>query len=113
MSERLSQEIDKSASLRDTRTTRTKEGEPLSLKHATSKHFAAKREQRQVEAHSFGSRLKALRERAGITQQEFSEKVRIPVNTIARYEHGEQKPSRAIVRLLAKRLSVDPTALTD
>lgn len=54
----------------------------------------------------FAGRLKELRERAGITQQQLGEKAGIHKLTVAKLEQGIREPSWATVQTLAAALGV-------
>lgn len=51
-------------------------------------------------------RLKELRKKLGLTQQEFANKVGISRNNIAKYEVGINEPSTAVISLLCKTFHV-------
>jgi transcriptional regulator with XRE-family HTH domain len=61
----------------------------------------------------FGSRLKILREAAGLSQAALAEKAEMNVFGIAKLEQGTREPSWATVLKLAKALGVDCTAFAD
>ena len=52
-------------------------------------------------------RLKALRKRLGLTQQEFSNRLGIKRNTVATYEAGKSNPSDAAVLLICREFNVN------
>lgn len=58
----------------------------------------------------FGSRLRALRERAGLTQPGLAEKAGCNKFTVAKLERGTQEPAWPLVLALAKALGVECTA---
>lgn len=47
-------------------------------------------------------RLKKLRKKLDMTQQEFADKMGIPRNNIAGYETGKRNPSDAVISLICK-----------
>jgi len=47
-------------------------------------------------------RLRQLRKKLGLTQQEFADKLGIPRNNIAGYETGKRSPSEAAVALICR-----------
>jgi DNA-binding XRE family transcriptional regulator len=55
---------------------------------------------RKPAAASWAARLKALRERLGITQREAAERADIPLRTWIAWENGQNDPSRSSARLL-------------
>ena len=56
-----------------------------------------------------GRRLKALRKRKGLNQQELAERLGKSLRTVQKYETGEIEVSIAIVNQLAKILESTPT----
>ncbi len=60
----------------------------------------------------FGSRLKALREAAGLSQAELGEKVGVHGSQINKLEVGVNQPTLAITISLCEALGVDCTAFT-
>ena len=54
----------------------------------------------------FGERLRLLRARSGLTQQELADKVGFSSNAIAKVERGSNEPSWLLVLALAKALDV-------
>ena len=60
----------------------------------------------------FGGRLKELRDGKGLTQKQLGDLAGMPVNTIARLERGERKPSWDTVLALANALGVSCEAFT-
>ena len=61
---------------------------------------------------SLSARLKQVRERRVMTQEELATAAGVPVVTISRIENGHTgEPRPSTVRKLAKALSVDPTWL--
>ena len=55
---------------------------------------------------SFGSRLKALRKKAGLTQEELAHSSGYSIMTIRRWEWGERSPRVEEIKALAKALGV-------
>lgn len=53
------------------------------------------------------SRIRELREQAGMTRKEFSEYTQIPVRTLEDWEAGRRTPPEYIPRLLAYQLKFD------
>ncbi len=61
---------------------------------------------------SLSERLKKVRERRVLTQEELAAAAGVPVVTISRIENGHtEEPRPSTVRKLAKPLGVDPTWL--
>jgi transcriptional regulator with XRE-family HTH domain len=58
-----------------------------------------------------GDRLKNLRVRRALTQQELADRARIGKNTVNRIERNEGEPHMSTLRKLAKALDVDPSEL--
>lgn len=54
----------------------------------------------------FGGRLKALREEAGLTQQQLADRLGIAATTITRLENGGRTPSWETVIRIAEALKV-------
>jgi transcriptional regulator with XRE-family HTH domain len=61
-------------------------------------------------AEAFGSRLKQLRQDAGLTQKELAERAGLTLEGVAQLERGRRKPSWETVLALAKALGVPCTA---
>ncbi len=61
-------------------------------------------------AEAFGSRLKALREEAGLSQKALAEKAGLATSAIGHLEQGLRKPTWETVLALAKVLGVRCTA---
>jgi len=57
------------------------------------------------------ARLKALRERRGLTQEQLAEKSRVGRSHLARLETGKQDPTLSTLEKLAKALNVDVAKL--
>jgi transcriptional regulator with XRE-family HTH domain len=55
----------------------------------------------------FGDRLRALRERAGLTQRALAERAGCHLMTIAKLERGAQEPAWPLVLALTRALGVD------
>ena len=58
-----------------------------------------------------GDRLKTLRIRRALTQQELAERAGISSNALNRIELNKAEPHMSTLRKLAKALDVDPTDL--
>jgi transcriptional regulator with XRE-family HTH domain len=58
-----------------------------------------------------GDRLKNLRIRRALTQQELAERASISTNALNRIELNKAEPHMSTLRKLAKALDVDPTEL--
>jgi len=58
-----------------------------------------------------GEKLKEVRTRRLLTQEELAEKARVSASTIVHVERNQQEPHFRTIRKLAKALDVDPTAL--
>jgi transcriptional regulator with XRE-family HTH domain len=58
-----------------------------------------------------GSRLKTLRIRRALTQQELAEKAGMSSTALNRIELNKAEPHMSTLRKLAKALDIDPTAL--
>jgi len=63
--------------------------------------------------HQFASRLKELRSKAGITQEQLAEKVDISVRSLAYLESGENGCRFSNLQLLAKGVGVEVKDLFD
>ena len=74
--------------------------EPLSASQVAQKAVLA-----------FPSRLKNLREEAGLTQEELAEKAQISARAVSRYETGEAIPDLRIIHKLAWGLGCDSCEL--
>lgn len=61
----------------------------------------------------FADKVKYLRERKGLTQEELAKLSNISQAAVTHYEKGIRKPSTNTMIQLAKVLSVDPKELTD
>ena len=55
---------------------------------------------------TFGERLKALRKKAGLTQEELAEAVDVHINSVSRWENNELTPKTLKIKALAKALNV-------
>lgn len=60
---------------------------------------------------TIGSRITVAREKAGLTQQELADLVRLSRNTIKNYENGNSSPTCVNLEGIAKSLSVEPAFL--
>ena len=58
-----------------------------------------------------GDRLRDMRKRALLTQQELAEKSGVGVTTIIRIENNQVEPHGSTIRKLAEALSVEPYEL--
>ena len=58
-----------------------------------------------------GDRLRDLRVRRALTQEELADKADVGTNTVARLERNETEPHMSTLRKLAKALDVDPSEL--
>ena len=58
-----------------------------------------------------GDRLRDLRVRRALTQEELAEKADVGSNTVARLERNESQPHMSTLRKLARALGVDPAEL--
>jgi transcriptional regulator with XRE-family HTH domain len=58
-----------------------------------------------------GDRLRDLRKRALLTQQELADKSGVGVTTIIRIEHNQVEPHGSTIRKLAEALEVEPQEL--
>lgn len=47
-----------------------------------------------------GAEIREIRQRLGLTQKQFSERVGVVENTIARYERDERSPSQAVENMI-------------
>lgn len=56
-------------------------------------------------------RIKELRKAIGLTQQEFSDKLKISRNSIAAYETGRSNMGDAVINLICREFNVDETWL--
>ena len=60
---------------------------------------------------SFGSRLRALRKKAGLTQEELAEAIGVHLNTISRWENNSDSPNMLKLKLIALALNVSENEL--
>lgn len=58
-------------------------------------------------------RIKTIRKRINLTQDEFAEKLGLARNSIASYESGRRTPNDAIIKLICKEFNVDYFWLTE
>lgn len=61
----------------------------------------------------FGARLRELRKRSGLTQQNLGERADVNYKFIGGVERGEENPSLLVIEKLAKALGVEPAELLD
>jgi transcriptional regulator with XRE-family HTH domain len=61
----------------------------------------------------FNEKLRALREKAELTQEALARATNLSVSTIVKLERGGMDPSWSTVQRLAKSLGVDCTAFED
>ncbi|MBO5831568.1 MAG: helix-turn-helix transcriptional regulator [Alistipes sp.] len=54
-----------------------------------------------------GNRIKELRQRLSITQQEFADNIGIKRNTVAQYEIGRNEPQDAVISLICNTYNVN------
>lgn len=67
----------------------------------------------EVAQASFGSRLKSLRTKAGLTQAELAEKIGVGYKTVDQWESGRRTPSVKVAADVAAALGTDLTAFAD
>ena len=60
---------------------------------------------------SFGARLRALRKRAGLTQEQLAEAVGVHINNVSRWEKDEFIPKTLKIKAIAEALGVPETVL--
>lgn len=60
---------------------------------------------------TIGERLKKLRKALNLTQQEFSDKLKISRSNIATYEVGKSDPAEAVINLICREFNVSETWL--
>ena len=58
-----------------------------------------------------GDRLRDLRVRRALTQEELADKANVGTNTVARLERNDTEPHLSTLRKLASALNVDPSEL--
>ena len=58
-----------------------------------------------------GDRLRDLRVRRALTQEELADKADVGTNTVARLERNETEPHMSTLRKLARALDVSPSEL--
>lgn len=68
---------------------------------------------KKAEPTGFGERLKAVREAAGLTQDQLAERAGLYKFSIAKLEQGVREPTWATVQTLARALGVTCDAFTD
>jgi transcriptional regulator with XRE-family HTH domain len=59
------------------------------------------------------ARIKTLRERRGLTQEQLAERAGVSRTYLARLETGKQDPTLSTIEKLARALSVRPARLLD
>jgi transcriptional regulator with XRE-family HTH domain len=62
---------------------------------------------------SLGATIRAGREAAGISLRKLAEEVGLAPSSVLRFENDERRPSAAVVRRLARALSLDTTMLLE
>ena len=62
---------------------------------------------------TFAERLRELRERAGLTQQQLADASGLPVGSLRNYEQGQREPYWQVVFRLAAALGVSCEAFAD
>lgn len=67
--------------------------------------------QKGVNNLTIGERLKKLRKALGLTQQEFSDKLKVSRSNIATYEVGKNNPAEAVINLICREFNVSETWL--
>lgn len=60
---------------------------------------------------TIGERLKKLRKTLSLTQQEFSDKLKVSRSNIATYEVGKNNPAEAVINLICREFNVSETWL--
>ena len=60
---------------------------------------------------TIGERLKKLRKALDLTQQEFSDKLKVSRSNIATYEVGKNNPADAVINLICLEFNVSETWL--
>jgi transcriptional regulator with XRE-family HTH domain len=73
----------------------------------------ARRAPAHPELRTIGTRLKAVRESGGWTQEQLAEAIGVTPHTISQYERGEQSPRLTTLLRIASAFSVPPGALVD
>ncbi len=58
-----------------------------------------------------GERLKAIRTKRLLTQEELAQKAGVSASTIVHIERNQQEPHFSTIRKLGKALDIDPTEL--
>ncbi len=58
-----------------------------------------------------GERIKSLRQKKNLTQEEFGKKIGSARNTVANYEMGKREPGNAVITLICKEFGVNETWL--
>jgi DNA-binding XRE family transcriptional regulator len=100
--------------------TRKRQPEPLDLETVRQQRDQAKadlaaleRQRKQQARVSFGVRLKALREEAGLSLAELERKSMVSNVNLSRYELGQRQPTWAIVLALADALGTSTEAFRE
>ena len=60
---------------------------------------------------TFGNRLRALRKKSGLTQEELAEAIGVHLNSVSLWENGEYTPKTQSIKALAKALGVSEADL--
>ncbi len=60
---------------------------------------------------NFGNRLRALRKKAGLTQEQLAEAIGVHLNSVSLWENGEYTPKTQSIKALAKALGVSEADL--
>lgn len=55
---------------------------------------------------SFGNRLRYFRKKAGLNQEQLAELIDVHLNTVSRWENGDDAPKLAKIRALAQALNI-------
>lgn len=58
-------------------------------------------------------RIKQLRKKLGLTQQEFGEKIGVKANTVGNYEVGLRTPSDAVIKSICREFNASATWLRE
>jgi transcriptional regulator with XRE-family HTH domain len=66
-----------------------------------------------VNTESFGTRLKCLRTRAGLTQAALAERAGVPLTTLRNWEHDRREPLVSTAGKLARALGVSLDLLVE
>ena len=60
---------------------------------------------------AFGERLQEVRRRAGLTQEQFAEELRVSRQAVSKWESGASEPNTTNLIALAKLFGVEPQEL--